>query len=103
MTRRCVSCGNAVKEDAKYCSVCGSNLSDTIGAVRKGDATGISTSDAQEIIQEVQRLYASVPFIARPMVPLMPQILRRIPACARKYTLQQIIDLLEEAHAQGLV
>jgi hypothetical protein len=92
-----------VKDDAKYCSACGSNLSKAIGAVWQGDATGISPSDAQEIVEEVQRLYASVPFIARPMVPPMPQILQRIPACARKYTLQQIIDLLEEAHAQGLI
>jgi hypothetical protein len=92
-----------MKDDAKYCSVCGSNLSESIGAVQQRDAAGISPSDAQEIVQEVQRLYASIPIIARPMIPPMPQILQRIPACARKYTLQQIVDLLEDAHAQGLI
>jgi len=92
-----------MEDDAKFCNICGASLAEEGSHKQRSNVTGISPEDAQEIIAQVQRLYASIPLIARPMVPSMPQILRGIPVCARKYTLQQIIDLLEEAHVQGLL
>jgi len=102
MTRRCPSCGNSAADDARFCNICGAGLE--LGLKTEPTGAGqIAPEDAQEIVEEVRRVYSSIPLIARPMVPPMPQILKRIPVCARKYTLQQIIDLLEEAHAQGLL
>jgi len=102
LTKPCPSCGNLALDDARFCNVCGTGL----GLEQRTEPTGtagIMPGDAQEIVEEVRRVYSSIPLLARPMVPPMPEILKRIPACARKYTLQQIIDLLEEAHAQGLL
>jgi len=102
LTKRCSSCGNLAADDARFCNVCGTGL----GLEHRTESTStaeIAPEDAQEIVEEVRRVYSSIPLLARPMVPPMPEILKRIPACARKYTLQQIIDLLEEAHAQGLI
>jgi hypothetical protein len=35
------------------------------------------------------------------MLPALPDILRRIPASAGKYTLNEIIQLLDEAYETG--
>jgi len=109
LTKRCPSCGNLATDDARFCNICGTGLElehRTDELEHRTEPTGtaeITPEDAQEIVEEVRRVYSSIPLLARPMVPPMPEILKRIPACARKYTLQQIIDLLEEAHAQGLL
>jgi len=103
LTRRCVSCGNPEKDDARFCNVCGASLPESHVAEQRTASGDISPEDAHEIIEEVRRAYSSIPFIARPMVPPMPEVLRRIPECARKYTLQQLIDLLDEAYSQGLL
>jgi len=103
LTRRCVSCGNLAKDDARFCNVCGASLLESHAPEQQIASAGISPEDAHEIIEEVRRAYSSIPIIARPMVPPMPEVLRRIPACARKYTLQQLIDLLDEAYSQGFL
>ena len=103
LDRTCLSCGNLAESNARFCNNCGASLGPEAGAASSTASTQISPQDAQEIVAEVQALYASIPVLVRPMVPPLPQILRQIPACARKYTLQQLIELLEEAHAQGLI
>ena len=58
--------------------------------------------DISEILEGVRQLYARVPLLIRPMIPPLPNILRQIPQCAMKYTLGELVELLEEAHAKGL-
>ena len=60
-------------------------------------------NDRSEIVRGVQQLYARIPLIVRPMIPPLPHILRQIPQCAMKYTLGELVELLEEAHAKGLM
>jgi hypothetical protein len=63
--------------------------------------TSIQGKDATEIIAGVQAMYEKVPAFIRPMLPALPDILRRIPASAGKYTLNEIIELLDEAYETG--
>jgi len=63
--------------------------------------TSISPQDAEEIIEEVRRAYSKVPMMIRPFIPSLPELLRRIPECARKYILGDLIRLLEFAHDEG--
>jgi hypothetical protein len=49
----------------------------------------------------VQAMYEKIPAFVRPMLPALPDILRRIPASAGKYTLNEIIQLLDEAYETG--
>ena len=63
--------------------------------------TGINEKDADEIIQGVQAMYDRLPGFVRPMLPSLPDILRRIPASAGKYTLNEIIELLDSAYETG--
>ena len=63
--------------------------------------TSIAEKDADEIIQGVQAMYDRLPGFVRPMLPALPDILRRIPASAGKYTLNEIIQLLDSAYETG--
>ena len=63
--------------------------------------TSINEKDADEIIQGVQAMYDRIPGFVRPMLPALPDILRRIPASAGKYTLNEIIELLDSAYETG--
>jgi len=65
--------------------------------------TSISPKDADEIINEVSRAYAKVPMVFRSFVPSLPELLRKIPECARKYTLGDLIRLLESAYEEGKI
>lgn len=67
----------------------------------KPKGTGIEGKDATEIIAGVQAMYDKIPAFVRPMLPALPDILRRIPASAGKYTLNEIIQLLDEAYETG--
>ena len=62
---------------------------------------GINEKDADEIIQGVQAMYDRIPGFVRPMLPALPDILRRIPSSAGKYTLNEIIELLDSAYETG--
>lgn len=61
----------------------------------------INEKDANEIIAGVQAMYDRIPMFVRPMLPALPDILRRIPASAGKYTLNEIIELLDRAYETG--
>jgi hypothetical protein len=63
--------------------------------------TTIAEKDADEIIQGVQAMYDRLPGFVRPMLPALPDILRRIPSSAGKYTLNEIIQLLDSAYETG--
>ena len=65
--------------------------------------TPISPEDAEEIVNEIRQAYARVPMIFRSFVPSMPELLQKIPECARKYTLGDLIAFLEVAHEEGRV
>jgi len=65
--------------------------------------TSISPQDAEEIIEEVRRAYSRVPMMIRPFIPSLPELFRKIPECARKYTLGDLIRLLESAHDEGRI
>jgi len=67
----------------------------------KGNGTSINDKDANEIIAGVQAMYDKIPMFVRSMLPSLPDILRRIPPSAGKYTLNEIIDLLDEAYETG--
>lgn len=103
MERKCSKCGTLVGNEARFCNICGAALDSSSATTARPGSAAISNADADVIISYVREAYASIPLIARSLVPPMPQILSAIPACARKYTLQQIIDLLEEAHARRLI
>ena len=63
--------------------------------------SNVSEKDADEIISGVQAMYERIPAFIRPMLPPLPDILRRIPASAGKYTLNEIIELLDQAYESG--
>ena len=67
----------------------------------KPKGTSVSEKDADEIIGGVQAMYDRLPGFIRPMLPPLPDILRRIPASAGKYTLNEIIELLDSAYESG--
>src|SRR5438876_10636778 len=73
----------------------------TKSAKSKSKGNGIDEKDATEIIAGVQSMYEKIPAFIRPMLPALPDILRRIPSSAGKYTLNEIIQLLDEAYATG--
>jgi len=74
-------------------------LSKSIKAGLKG--TSITEKDAKEIIDGVQALYDKIPSLFRPMLPSLPDLFRRIPSSAGKYTLDEIIQLLDYAYQNG--
>jgi hypothetical protein len=61
----------------------------------------IDEKDANEIIAGVQAMWDKIPSIIRPMIPAIPDVLRRIPPSAGKYTLNEIIQLLDWAYENG--
>jgi hypothetical protein len=63
--------------------------------------TSIDEKDAKEIIAGVQAMYDKVPSFIRPMLPAIPDVLRRIPPSAGKYTLNDLIKLLDWAYETG--
>src|SRR5260370_36129707 len=63
--------------------------------------TSIEEKDAKDIISGVQAMYDKIPGFIRPMLPSLPDILKRIPSSAGKYTLNEIIQLLDWAHESG--
>jgi hypothetical protein len=67
----------------------------------KSKGTSIQGKDADEIVAGVQAMYEKIPAFIRPMLPALPDILRRIPASAGKYTLNEIIELLDSAYETG--
>lgn len=70
-------------------------------AKTKTKGSSIDAKDATEIIAGVQAMYEKIPAFIRPMLPALPDILRRIPSSAGKYTLNEIIQLLDEAYETG--
>jgi hypothetical protein len=70
-------------------------------AKTKLKGNGIDEKDADEIIAGVQAMYDKVPSFVRSMLPALPDILRRIPSSAGKYTLDEIIELLDWAYETG--
>lgn len=65
--------------------------------------TSITERDAKEIIDGVQLMYDKVPSFLRPMLPSLPDVLRRIPNSAGKYSLGEIIQLLDWAYENGFL
>ncbi len=63
--------------------------------------TTITEKDAKEIIDGVQAMYDKIPTLFRTMLPSLPDVLRRIPPSAGKYTLDEIIQLLDWAYQNG--
>jgi hypothetical protein len=70
-------------------------------AKAKPKGPNIEGKDADEIVAGIQAMYEKIPAFIRPMLPAMPDILRRIPASAGKYTLSEIIELLDWAYETG--
>jgi mevalonate kinase len=67
----------------------------------KQKGVAIQGKDADEIVAGVQAMYEKIPAFIRPMLPALPDILRRIPASAGKYTLNELIELLDSAYETG--
>ncbi len=68
-------------------------------AVPRG--SNIDEKDAKEIVAGVQAMYDKIPSFIRPMLPSLPDILKRIPPSAGKYSLNEIIQLLDWAYENG--
>lgn len=73
----------------------------TKSAKTKLKGNSINEKDAAEIITGVQAMYDKIPSFVRSMLPALPDILRRIPSSAGKYTLNEIIQLLDDAYETG--
>src|SRR5438876_372185 len=69
----------------------------TKSAKSKSKGNGIDEKDATEIIAGVQSMYEKIPAFIRPMLPALPDILRRIPSSAGKS--QGHVDLVLVAPA----
>jgi hypothetical protein len=76
-----------------------SKMTKTVKTGLKG--TSITEKDAEEIIDGVQAMYEKIPPLFRPMLPSLPDVLRGIPPSAGKYTLADIIQLLDWAYQNG--
>jgi len=76
-------------------------MSKSLKAGVKG--TSINEKDAKDIIDGVQAMYDKVPTFFRPMLPSLPDVLKRIPSSAGKYPLGEIIQLLDWAYENGLL
>lgn len=63
--------------------------------------SSIDEKDAKEIIAGVQTMWDKIPSFIRPMIPAIPDVLKRIPPSAGKYTLNEIIQLLDWAYETG--
>ncbi len=63
----------------------------------------ISEEDQKIIIREINELYKNMNPLVRMVVPSLPYILKRIPASARRYTVEELIQFLEEAHEKGQI
>ncbi|MCK4443421.1 MAG: hypothetical protein KAW09_02680 [Thermoplasmata archaeon] len=63
----------------------------------------ISPEDQEEMIREINKSYNSISPLIRGFVPPVPTLLKQIPACARKYTLGEVIDFLTSAHNTGKI
>src|SRR3989442_12994036 len=63
--------------------------------------TSIEEKDAKGIISGGQAMYDKIPGFIRPMLPSLPDILKRIPQSAGKYSLNEIIQLLDCAYDSG--
>ena len=65
--------------------------------------TNITQEDAEIIIKEIRRAYAKIPPLIRHFMPPIRDLLQRIPNCARKYTLDEIIQLIDWMHTENLI
>ncbi len=63
----------------------------------------ISEEDQKEIIDEINKAYDNVSPLIRGFVPPLPNLLRKIPPCAYKYTLGEVIEFLTTAHNTGKI
>jgi hypothetical protein len=77
------------------------SMMSTKSAKTKLKGNSINEKDAAEIITGVQAMYDKIPSFVRSMLPALPDILRRIPSSAGKYTLNEIIQLLDDAYETG--
>lgn len=65
--------------------------------------TKITEEDAEIIIREIQRAYGKIPLLLKRFIPPIPELLQRIPSCARKYTLDELVQLIDWMHTQDLI
>jgi len=63
--------------------------------------TSITEEDAQRIIQDIKTAYSGIPYIVKQFMPTIPELINRIPLYVRKYTLEDVIQLLRWAYDQG--
>ena len=64
---------------------------------------GVPEEDAREIIRQVRDLYRNMNPFVKSFVPSASDVLRKIPPVARKYTVDDLIRLLEWAAKEGLL
>lgn len=65
--------------------------------------TNITQEDAETIIKEIQGAYAKIPPLVKCFMPSVPELLQRIPSCARRYTLDELIQLIDWMRTQNLI
>lgn len=67
----------------------------------------VSDVDAEVIIKAVNGAYGKIPLLLLPLiklyVPTTTSILNKLPECVKKYTLQELIDLLRSAQENGRI
>lgn len=63
----------------------------------------ITPEDQQTLVDEINQIYENTSPLIRGFIPPIPTLLRKIPACAWKYTLEELIEFLEKAHNEGKI
>lgn len=63
----------------------------------------ITPEDQQTLVDEINQIYQNTSPLIRGFIPPIPTLLRKIPECAWKYTLGELIEFLEKAHNEGKI
>lgn len=65
--------------------------------------TNISKEDAETILIALAKVYGNIPSEIKQFIPPFEKILENIPDEARKYTVEDIIKLLQWAKDNGII
>ncbi len=65
--------------------------------------TNINNKDAEEILTSLVNAYSVIPSVIKPYIPPLEKILEVLPNSVRKYSVEDIIKLLEWAAKNEIV
>ncbi|MCL4391525.1 MAG: hypothetical protein M1284_03300 [Candidatus Parvarchaeota archaeon] len=65
--------------------------------------TNISNADAEEILTSLVKAYSVIPPAMKPYIPPLDRILKVLPDSVRKYSVEDIVKLLDWAAKNEIV